>query len=1088
MAVLEPHPTSQRPCRPGYWCTAGLEIECLKDYYNAHSHASNATACVPCPEHTETVGPNSTSATACICVDGYYLDNGGGDEDESDASSSCALCPLGAQCDARGLSLHTLPLAPGYYRRSNDTSDVRACPDSVYGSMSGCEGGASADPCRDGLSGLYCRECLADGHFYVAATTSAQADCEPCSATSGATAAAVAALLTCALLALLLPKYLQRRQVAPRTMALAAKAGAALKTNWAPIKTTIGFYQIACQVPSIYRVMLPPSSARLLSAFKVLVTLGIGGIGTPLQCLGWGGFRTRLNFFLATPVLLVMLASAACVARARGSVGPSASPGSVVRRGMLDALPAIVKILFFSCPLVFNVAFEAFACEGFGPEGAPTSPSFLLGDYTVVCKSASGATPPEYAAIRAKAVLGILLFPVAIPLSYALLLWHARTAITQARPTSLSRALAFLHADYEPRYFMWELMEVLRRFLLVGVACVVPPAPGSVTQLVFGATVSITFLVIQAQTQPYKRITDDFVALASSIALVTLFLCCVVVKTGTLTEEAAVRQILPPALRDQFDAPAALLSVVLFASVVGSIGMTSVIAVSQYREERRREHERREMAERDAQLRRLRNAADGSAVNSLPRMPDAGFHLFLSHVWGTGQDQMRVIKQRLREMLPGVSVFLDVDDLEEIGDLEGYVDRSSAILVFCSPGYFSSRNCMREIRCAVTKAKPLIALLEDPSRGGWDVNGVRGQLVAADASYDKWGFAADGVLGEGLADALFAREPIEWNRIGAFQDVTMRLIAERLLPDGHRPTYVEGEAAYGVEGRGARGVEGGAAQGAEGQETVISGKPWSLLLTTFVKSDAPRPSAGKADEKPAKGGGGDTARLLYVSVLNPGTLEVLDEVRECHMPPPPFEVTQDVGSLGSCDQMVLGLNGLTWTRGEQSGALAHEVVLAMRAGVDVILVHEMPGIGQEGRHPVEFGTFFSCVDGATPSHLLKAGIYDKIAVALKGGAWRKASMALLAKELQVAPTHKPVDVTEPGERRATLAAVQVDVLADVKAASGQLRGSLPGRAGWSKTVPVEADAEEGRSAASSPTIARDNVRRARGSLLVSRGV
>ena len=40
------------------------------------------------------------------------------------------------------------------------------------------------------------------------------------------------------------------------------------------------------------------------------------------------------------------------------------------------------------------------------------------------------------------------------------------------------------------------------------------------------------------------------------------------------------------------------------------------------------------------------------------------FHIFLSHVWGTGQDQMRIVKQRLLEMMPDLSVFLDIDDRE----------------------------------------------------------------------------------------------------------------------------------------------------------------------------------------------------------------------------------------------------------------------------------------------------------------------------------------------------------------------------------------------------------------------------------------
>ena len=54
------------------------------------------------------------------------------------------------------------------------------------------------------------------------------------------------------------------------------------------------------------------------------------------------------------------------------------------------------------------------------------------------------------------------------------------------------------------------------------------------------------------------------------------------------------------------------------------------------------------------------------------------------------------IKQRLREMLPDVHTFLDVDDLTEGFGAE-FVDVSSLTLIFCSKGYFVSKNCMREV-------------------------------------------------------------------------------------------------------------------------------------------------------------------------------------------------------------------------------------------------------------------------------------------------------------------------------------------------------------------------------------------------------
>ena len=52
---------------------------------------------------------------------------------------------------------------------------------------------------------------------------------------------------------------------------------------------------------------------------------------------------------------------------------------------------------------------------------------------------------------------------------------------------------------------------------------------------------------------------------------------------------------------------------------------------------------------------------------------------------------------------------------------------------------------------------------------------------------------ADAPRSDVLVERLFAEEPIEWNRIGHFQAVTLRLIAERLLPHGAGSTFVPSE-------------------------------------------------------------------------------------------------------------------------------------------------------------------------------------------------------------------------------------------------------------------------------------------------------
>ena len=54
----------------------------------------------------------------------------------------------------------------------------------------------------------------------------------------------------------------------------------------------------------------------------------------------------------------------------------------------------------------------------------------------------------------------LALWPVGIPLLYAVLLWASRKALRTGVPTSLSRATAFLSGDYEAPYFLWESLEM----------------------------------------------------------------------------------------------------------------------------------------------------------------------------------------------------------------------------------------------------------------------------------------------------------------------------------------------------------------------------------------------------------------------------------------------------------------------------------------------------------------------------------------------------------------------------------------------------------------------------------------------------
>ena len=58
----------------------------------------------------------------------------------------------------------------------------------------------------------------------------------------------------------------------------------------------------------------------------------------------------------------------------------------------------------------------------------------------------------------------------------------------------------------------------------------------------------------------------------------------------------------------------------------------------------------------------LRWTNDRSVVVPRALEPPVRFHAFLSHSWSTGQDQARSLKELLKALVPGLDLFLDVDD------------------------------------------------------------------------------------------------------------------------------------------------------------------------------------------------------------------------------------------------------------------------------------------------------------------------------------------------------------------------------------------------------------------------------------------
>ena len=103
-----------------------------------------------------------------------------------------------------------------------------------------------------------------------------------------------------------------------------------------------------------------------------------------------------------------------------------------------------------------------------------------------------------------------------------------RRAIIDEKPTRLSRALEFLYKEYLPEFFWWEIMEMFRRFVLVGI--LVMFRPGSLEQLVLGSSFCLVYLTVQLQIGPYRNRSDQFLAGCTSSLITLFFMCCILFK------------------------------------------------------------------------------------------------------------------------------------------------------------------------------------------------------------------------------------------------------------------------------------------------------------------------------------------------------------------------------------------------------------------------------------------------------------------------------------------------------------------------------------------------------------------------------
>ena len=127
------------------------------------------------------------------------------------------------------------------------------------------------------------------------------------------------------------------------------------------------------------------------------------------------------------------------------------------------------------------------------------------------------------------------MWPLGVPLLFAALLVASRrgTEVGGARRDAasppaaiqrdvrsavLSRATGFLHAEYRPSLYYWELWELTRKLLLSGFVFLIPHTH-TLLRLLLAILISMAHVVLLLVAKPFRQPSTFVLAVASGVAL-----------------------------------------------------------------------------------------------------------------------------------------------------------------------------------------------------------------------------------------------------------------------------------------------------------------------------------------------------------------------------------------------------------------------------------------------------------------------------------------------------------------------------------------------------------------------------------------
>ena len=426
---------------------------------------------------------NATSKSQCRCPKGTYLDLN---------QKVCIDVEAGMNSTSFGSTIFDIAVLAGYWRISNITDDVRECPVSKA-----CLGGVKTSKyCKEGHEGPYCNLCeegFSKDVFKM---------CQKCKASTQnivGTVLTVVGIIVLVAGVYVLQKRLKRNE----------KVQAAMKAVKCAIKILFVTYQILATLPSIVPSMKLPAN---FSAF--LGSIQFANVNL-FEMISVGCLTTGFNYYK-------MLLCATIFPL--GLIGILVTIGLAIVKFRAQCFTLALAISYVVLPTVTTIIFGAFPCDVF-VYGSETD-SFLRADYSISCEDAS------YRTFKVFGGLMLLLIPVGIPLTYAVILWRRKEKIKrdveEREKDDALMTVAFLFDSYKPEYWYFEIFETCRRLALTGALGAIKP--GTITQLAFGMLLSLCGIMVYCCSMPYNNKRDNLLQILSNLQIFLVMLTALVLK------------------------------------------------------------------------------------------------------------------------------------------------------------------------------------------------------------------------------------------------------------------------------------------------------------------------------------------------------------------------------------------------------------------------------------------------------------------------------------------------------------------------------------------------------------------------------